>query len=97
LDLNDKRPSPSHTEVLTVHVAGLRLARLFALVEGELSGKEVLSTLVIERLLRRKRKRKRRRRKRGDGTTRGGRGRRGGRMWVWMNETHRVALTGSFK
>ena len=44
--------------VLTVDVAGLLLARLFALVEGKLSGKEVLFTLVIERLLRKRRSQK---------------------------------------
>lgn len=40
--------------VLTLHVAGLLLARLSTLVEGKLSGKEVLFTLVIERLLRKR-------------------------------------------
>lgn len=40
--------------VLTLYVAGLLLARLSTLVEGKLSGKEVLFTLVIERLLRKR-------------------------------------------
>lgn len=40
---------------LTVGVAGLLLARLFGLVERELSGKEVLFTLVIDGLLRKRR------------------------------------------
>lgn len=57
------RPTPpphflSLAPVLTVDVAGLLLARLFALVERKLSGKEVLFTLVIEGLLRRKRRRR---------------------------------------
>lgn len=58
------RPHPASpvTLVLTVDIAGLLLARLFALVERKLSGKEVLFTLVIDRLLGRKR-----RRRRGDG------------------------------
>lgn len=68
------RPASPFALVLTVDIAGLLLARLFALVERKLSGKEVLFTLVIERLLRRKR-----RRRRGDGIKkRGGRGGDGG-------------------
>lgn len=42
--------------VLTVHIARFLLARLLVLVERELAGKEVLSTLVIEGLLRTRRK-----------------------------------------
>lgn len=42
--------------VLTVHIACFRLTRLLVLVEGELAGKEVLFTLVIEGLLRKRRK-----------------------------------------
>lgn len=41
--------------VLTVHIARFLLARLLVLVERELAGKEVLSTLVIEGLLRTRR------------------------------------------
>ena len=51
-------PAPPPAPVLTIDVAGLLLARLFALVERKLSGKEVLFTLVIEGLLRRKRRRR---------------------------------------
>lgn len=69
------RPASPAALVLTVNVAGLLFARLFALVEGKLSGKEVLFTLVIERLLRK-------RRRRGDGVKK--RRKRGRRlMWVW--------------
>lgn len=69
------RPASPAALVLTVNVAGLLLACLFALVEGKLSGKEVLFTLVIERLLRK------RRRRRGDGVKK--RKKRGRRlMWV---------------
>lgn len=50
--------------VLTLHVAGLQLTRLFALVEGKLSGKEVLSTPVTERLLRKRRRKRRTRHQR---------------------------------
>lgn len=68
------RPASPAALVLTVNIAGLLFARLFALVEGKLSGKEVLFTLVIERLLRKRR--------RGDGVKkRRERGRR--LMWVW--------------
>lgn len=69
------RPASPAALVLTVNVAGLLFACLFALVEGKLSGKEVLFTLVIERLLRK-------RRRRGDGVKK--RRKRGRRlMWVW--------------
>lgn len=56
-DLSLPLRSRAAAPVLTVQVAGLLLARLFALVERKLSGKEVLFTLVIDGLLRRRRRR----------------------------------------
>lgn len=54
LSPQSNRSGPGEWVVLTIHVAGLLLARLFALVERKLSGKEILFTLVIERLLRKR-------------------------------------------
>lgn len=45
---------PAYTTVLTVNITALLLTCILALVERELSGKEVLFTLVIERLLRKR-------------------------------------------
>lgn len=52
--------------VLTLHIACFLLARILVLVEGELAGKEVLFTLVIEGL-RRKRSLEKGKRKEGTG------------------------------
>lgn len=50
--------------VLTVHIACFLLTRLLVLVERELAGKQILFTLVIEGLLRKRRKGKAKEKKR---------------------------------